>query len=274
MIDALRYEWVRIRTIRSTYWISGVAILLPTLLSFLVAMATSLAAPNEGAPTGDELTFLLPAFATQFASLQGPYMVAYIATIIGVFAWGHEYRHGMIRATLTAQSSRTAAWFAKNIVLSAWCVGLVLVTYLLATFSAWAWLQDDGLALVNDEWAVQLVRTLAYSLLFFIIGGAAASLLRNQTAALVGVYLWPLAIEPIIRLMLLAIPNTDTPEKLARYLPFNAGDRLMRNSEAARTLDALLGGEQISTLVGTAIFVGFTAALLAASYTLFLRRDA
>jgi len=272
--DALRYEWVRIRTIRSTYWISGVAIFLPVLLSFLVAMASSFAAKNEDVPSASELTFLLPALATQFASLSGPYMVAYIATIIGVFAWGHEYRHGMIRATLTAQSSRTAAWTAKYLVLSAWCVGLVLVTYLLATLSSWIWLQDDGLALVNGEWAEQLARTVAYSLLFFLIGAAAASLLRNQTAALVGVYLWPLAIEPIIRLMLLAIPNTDTPEKLARYLPFNAGDRLIRNGEAAQTLDAILGGEQISTFAGTSIFVLFTAALLAASYLLFLRRDA
>ena len=117
MIDALRYEWVRIRTIRSTYWITGVAILLPVLLSFLVAMASSFAAKNEDTPSVDELTFLLPALATQFASLQGPYMVAYIATIIGVFAWGHEYRHGMIRATLTAQSSRSNVWVAKHLVL-------------------------------------------------------------------------------------------------------------------------------------------------------------
>ncbi len=274
MIDALRYEWVRLRTIRSTYWISGITIVFCAGLSFLVAMASSFAFKSEGAPSASEVTFLAPALATQFASLQGPYIVAFIATIIGVFAWGHEYRHGMIRATLTAQSSRTNAWAAKFVVLSVWCVAVVLVTYLLASFVSWIWLQDDGLSLGGGEWFQQLGRTLLYSLLFFLIGGAAASVLRNQTAALVSVYLWPLAVEPLIRLMLLAIPNTDTPEKLARYLPFNAGDRLIRDDQAGRVLDALLGGPQIGVGVGTAVYAAFTVAMLVLSYVLFVRRDA
>ncbi|MBA2465316.1 MAG: ABC transporter permease, partial [Nocardioidaceae bacterium] len=35
MIDALRYEWIRIRTVRSTYWLTGVAL----AFALLVAVA-------------------------------------------------------------------------------------------------------------------------------------------------------------------------------------------------------------------------------------------
>ncbi|HSV40723.1 MAG TPA: hypothetical protein VLI04_18325 [Nocardioidaceae bacterium] len=274
MIDALRYEWLRITTIRSTYWISGITLVFCVGLSFLVAMASSFAFDSEGAPAIDEITFLAPALATQFASLQGPYIVAYIATIIAVFAWGHEYRHGMIRATLTAQGSRVTVWVAKYLVVAGWCLALVVTAYLLSSLVSWLWLQDDGLALVSDEWFEQFGRTVYYSLIFVWIAAAATSILRNQTAALVAVYLWPLAIEPLIRLMLFAIPNTEQPEKLARYLPFNAGDRVIRNSEAGRALDAFLGGEQISTEVGFVVFTGFAALAMAVSLVLFTRRDA
>ncbi len=46
--------------------------------------------------------------ATQFAVFGVPYFVAYILAMVAVFAWGHEYRHGMVRATLTALNSRTS----------------------------------------------------------------------------------------------------------------------------------------------------------------------
>ena len=133
MIDALRYEWVRITTIRSTYWISGIAIVIGVGLSFLVSMASSFAADGDELPSASEIDFLAPAIATQFAALQGPYIVAYIVAIIGVFAWGHEYRHGMIRATLTAQGSRTTVWVAKYVVLAGWVLAVVLATMLLST---------------------------------------------------------------------------------------------------------------------------------------------
>lgn len=105
MIDALHYEWARIRSIRSTYWIIAVAMLIGIGLSFLISMGSSIAYRNE-APSSVELDFLAPAIVTQFAAVAGPYLIAYVLVIIGVLAWGHEYRFGLIRTTLTAHNSR------------------------------------------------------------------------------------------------------------------------------------------------------------------------
>jgi ABC-2 type transport system permease protein len=274
MIDALRYEWFRISTIRSTYWISGITILLGVGLSFLISMGTSFAMSSGEGPTGEEIEFLAPAIATQFAAATGPYIVAYIVAVIGVFAWGHEYRHGMIRATLTANGSRLSVWVAKYVVLAGWVLAVVLVTMLLSTLAGWVWLQDDGVRFLTSDLVEQVGRTLVYTLCFVWIAASAASLLRHQTAAMVAIFLWPLALEPLIRLILIAIPRMDDLEKLSRYLPFNAGDRVMRSTDVGRALDTLLGGGVISAWTGFVVFAGFTAALMAASYTLFDRRDA
>ncbi len=273
MIDALRYEWVRIRTIRSTYWITAAAILVGGGLSFLISLGTSLELrgdqPNEG-----EVAFLAPAIVTQFAAVAGPYLVAYILVTIGVLSWGHEYRHGMIRATLTAHGSRTSVWLAKYLVLGAWVLVASLAVLLLSALVGWAWLADDGIDFATAELAGQIGRTLCYTVLFVWIGAAVASILRNQTAALVTVYVWPLAVEPLLGLIVAVIPGMDGLEKVSRGFPFNAGDRIMRSTEIGKALDALLGGAQLSMVAGFSIFGGFAAGLMALSYLLFLRRDA
>ena len=274
MTAALKYEWTRIRTIRSTYWISAIAIVLGVGLSLLISIGTSVSLGEEGGPSVGEADFLAPAIVTQFAAVQGPYLVAFILAIIAVFSWGHEYRHGMIRATLTAIESRRNVWIAKFVVLAAWTLTVLVVILLLATLAGWVFLHDDGVKFATSALWEQYARTLVYTLCFLWVAASAASLLRNQTAALVALFVWPLAVEPIVRLILVAIPGLDDLEKLSRYLPFQAGGRIIRNTEIGRALDAMLGGEQISGTAGFVVFAGFTAVLMAASFVLFARRDA
>jgi ABC-2 type transport system permease protein len=273
MIAALAYEWMRIRTIRSSYWITAIAMVVGVGLSFLISMGTSFEFRDE-APSAGEIEFLAPAIVTQFAAVAGPYLVAYILVIIGVLSWGHEYRHGMIRATLTAQGSRTHVWIAKYVVLAAWVLTTVLVILLLSTFVGWLWLNDDGVDFGGSAMVDQMARALSYSLLFVWIGAAVASIVRNQMAALVAVFLWPLAIEPLLGLIIRIVPGMDSLERVAKGFPFNAGDRVIRNTDVGRALDALLGSAELSTSTGYLIFGGFTAAMMAVSYVLFLSRDA
>ena len=40
MTAALRYEWVRLRTLRSTWWLLGLAVMLQALVAFAVASAS------------------------------------------------------------------------------------------------------------------------------------------------------------------------------------------------------------------------------------------
>ena len=51
MIDALRFEWVRIRTLRSTYWLIGLAVLLSAVVALTIALATRTDPARLGAVT-------------------------------------------------------------------------------------------------------------------------------------------------------------------------------------------------------------------------------
>lgn len=127
MIDALRYEWMRLTTLRSTYWLAGLGIGLHLLVMLLIAWGISV---SEMSPSDDQTFSIL---ATGGASIGGPpLLVAYLLGVIGVMAFGHEYRHGMIRATLTAVPSRAVVFAAKVLVVTV-VVGVVAVLAVVLT---------------------------------------------------------------------------------------------------------------------------------------------
>ncbi len=270
MTDALRYEWTRIRTIRSTFWLSVIAVTFGVGLSFLVAMGTSFAFDSSQPPSSHDTRMMAAGVATQFGSLGAPYFVAYILAMLGVFAWGHEYRHGMIRATLTALNSRSHAWAAKYVVVGVWVLAVALVTMLGALLAGWLWLHDDGVPFVLGDLVRTVARTLAYTLVFTWLATAFTSLVRNQTAALVLMFLWPLAVENVIVLVFRLVPGIREHTDLTRFLPFTAGGRIIDQSGPAGSLF----GQPLSAWGGLVVFGGLAVLAMVASLLLFRRRDA
>src|SRR3546814_13451604 len=117
MIAALRYEWTRLTTLRSTWWITGLAITVGAGFTFLVAMMIRIFTPSEltGEVNEDWSRFFLEAGMTQFSNVDPVfYLMAYAVAVLGILSWGHEYRHGMMRATLTAVPNRPAVWAATR----------------------------------------------------------------------------------------------------------------------------------------------------------------
>jgi ABC-type transport system involved in multi-copper enzyme maturation permease subunit len=270
VIAALAYEWTRIRTIRSTYWLSVIAIVFGVGLSFLVAMGTHLSFDTADAPSSSDIEGMGPGIATQFAVFGVPYFVGYILAMVAVLAWGHEYRHGMIRATLTALNSRTAAWAAKFLVVAVWVLAVALVTMLGSMLSGWLWLRGDGVPVVTgDTWAA-VARTLLYTLLFTWLAAAFTALVRNQTAALVLLFLWPLAVESIISVVFTLVPALRDHAEVTRFLPFNAAGRIVSQVPKA---DGMFGSP-LSLAGAIVIFGGLTAIAMAGSISLFHKRDA
>jgi ABC-type transport system involved in multi-copper enzyme maturation permease subunit len=267
---ALAYEWTRIRTIRSTYWLSVIALVFGVGLSFLVAMGVHFSIGSENPPSPADLRDLGPGLLSQFAVFGVPYFVAYILAMVSVFAWGHEYRHGMIRATLTALSSRTAAWVAKFLVVGAWTLAVAVVTMAASLLVGWFWLHGDGVDLVTSKTWGAFGRVVLYTLLFSWLAAAFTALVRNQTAALVLLFLWPLAVENVVTLVFNLVPALRSHESLTRFLPFNAGGRILEQLRESETVF----GNPLAMSGAVLIFGGLTVVAMAASLLLFHRRDA
>lgn len=269
MRDAFAYELVRIRTIRSTWWLTALTLVLGVGITTLMSWAFAYDFGQHGASRSD-LDGLAPIMVTQLAATgELPSVVAFLVAMVGVLAWGHEYRHGMIRASLTALNSRTAFWVAKYVVCTLWAVVVALVTMLLAGLVAWVFLHDYVTVFSGQTWEV-IGRQLIYVAILSCLGMAFTSITRSQAFALVTLFLWPLLIESIITLIFHLVPGLRDHSEVSRFLPFDAGQRLV---DVLTSADSTFG-DPLSPLGGGLIF-GLTAAvLMVVSYLLFQRRDA
>lgn len=272
MIDALRYEWVRIRTVRSTYWLTGIALVFALLVAVAVSwgMRATLGSP-EG-PTADDLREVGPWVGTQFARAGAPYFLAFLLAMVGILSWGHEYRHGMIRATLTALPSRLHVWTAKYVVVTVWVAVSVVVCFMAGTAVGWLFLDSQGIAIYTRETWEALGRALLYAVLLSWLAMAFTGLVRNQTAALVLLFLWPLAIENVVTLIFFLVPGLRDHSDLTRFLPFNAGARI--NTDTLFGPGESLLGNPMTWVGGLSVFGATTAVVMVAGLFLFHKRDA
>jgi ABC-type transport system involved in multi-copper enzyme maturation permease subunit len=269
MRSALVYEWLRIRTIRSTWWLTVLAVVLGVGISTLFAWAVHHDFSTRG-PSGDDLDGLGGAVVTQLAATgEIPSVVCFVLAILGIFAWGHEYRHGMIRASLTALNSRSALWAAKYVVVGAWVAVVAFVTMVLSGLVAKVFLDEWITVFSAQTWGV-VGRQVLFGVILVWLAMAFTASTRSQAFALVTLFLWPLLIEHLVQVFFLLVPGLRDHTGVLRFLPFDAGNRMVDVlREAPSTF-----GNPLSPLGGTIVFGGLALVLMAASYALFTRRDA
>jgi ABC-2 type transport system permease protein len=108
----------------------------------------------------------------------------------------------------------------------------------------------------------------AYTLVLTWLVAAFTSVVRAQVLALVLMFLWPFLIENIISGVVLGVPTLrEHLAGLVRFLPFDAGTRMIRDLSLGVT-------DPLNAWQGFAVFGGVALVLMAASLVLFQRRDA
>jgi ABC-type transport system involved in multi-copper enzyme maturation permease subunit len=262
MSDALRYEWVRLRTLRSTYWLTGLSIVIAALLGLFALTFTGSKA------------FTIVDYGDLIEGGPGTALLSIFMGLIGVFSIGHEYRYGTIRPTLGAIPSRTHLMAAKVLVVIAYSlvVGFVclVVRYLVAWLILGSKLTDLGL--FPNPMGRVFVGILGYVAVYALVGFAFASLSRSIPAAIVTLVVFPLVFENVIR-GLLTIDALKSIRGAAKFLPFSAGSQVYSHN----VLDSGVPSgfrELPGPWGGALIFVVFMLILLAAAWTLFEKRDA
>ena len=272
MIDALRYEYVRLRTLRSTYWLIGIAMTFQLVMSIVIA---AVVASSDSAIDDDTVFDVLATIGA--SSGFAPLFIAFVIGLLGVFSTGHEYRHGMIRATLTAIPNRTHVFVAKivsTIIVSALAALLCILIALLCVLAFG--LQPPSI----KDFVDMTAGTTIFTVLFSLSGLAYGALTRNQTAAVAMLLLVPTVIEAIIRAIVIAIKGfSDDPSEqggfvqLLRFLPYDAGGQLYTRASIDDLL-SFLGYTPFGAIGGGIVLTVFVSALLGGAYALFLRRDA
>jgi ABC-2 type transport system permease protein len=267
---ALRYEWVRLRTLRSTWWLTGVALTL-YLFSGLNALFQRPAAPDGGGTLSADF---LGTSATLGAEITLVPVIGVLAAFVGLFAFGHEFRYATIRVTLVALPDRRRVFCAKALVTAAWALGIGVAGVALVLLLAFAnpWQAVTASSLAWEPFGRAVCCHLALLVLWDLAGLSVACLVRNLPAAVALLLVWPLLVEKMLALLLRTVSALHPIAFLAPLLPFGAGERSVAVLLPAGASGLLSGGD-LGPLDGLGVFAGFVLVLAVISLVAFRRAD-
>jgi ABC-type transport system involved in multi-copper enzyme maturation permease subunit len=246
MIDAIKSELRKLFTVRSTYFIILMCLVIIALFAgygdgFKIAK-TSLHDPNWLVHESYS--------AITFAGL--------IAAFAGLLMFGHEYRYTSIMYTLTSSNSRLKSLVAKVLVVSKFALVMSIVFTFFAPLCAIVGIHLAGYSLTPqnfDVWQV-LWRCMfvgwGYAMYAFVL----VAIIRSQIGAIVAFLLVPLIGENIIGGIF---------KSTAKYLPFSSLQAVVPVMPAPGTA---------SLQHNIVVSLSYIAAGLVVSAVLFARRDA
>jgi ABC-2 type transport system permease protein len=250
---ALRSEFTKIRSVRSTYW---------TLLAMVVVTVGFGALASWGAVS--HASHLGSGFDPTQHSLGGLYISQLIIAVLGALAITSEYSTGMIRTALTAQPRRGTVFAAKTVVFA----GVALVTGLVTSFLSFF----VGQALLSTK---DINATLGQPhVLRAVIGGglflAACGLLAYGLGMIfrhtAGAITAAIGLLFVLTVVVNFLPES-WQEHVNKWTPALAGSEVwaVKQSPDAFNLGAWQGFGVLCAYAGVALVVGLL---------LFLRRDA
>ena len=249
---AIRSEWIKFWTLRSTWAVLGAAVVGMLVLAVVVAYntrhLTSNLQANDIAPS---------------ATLQGYFLAELLIGALGVLFVSGEYSTGMIRSTLVAVPRRLPVLWAKLVVfVTITAVSMVTVS-IVAFVSAQALLSHyrTGFSLSDPGVLRVVIGTGVYLTLVGMIGAALGWIVRSTPGALV-TYFAIVLVLPV----LFGDALGNWGKEVAQFLPGQAG--------ASFSTSIPESSYSLSPWVGLLVLAGWVAVALAIAAGVLRRRDA
>lgn len=254
-------EWVKLRSVRSTWWGLATALLLMAVVAPGAAVSTVSNMQNGHVPTAEVPASEMAVYATMWVV-----QFAVIAVALPVIT--SEYSSRSIHPTLQAVPVRTRVLAAKALSVAATVFAATLVTATAGTLLAHLVMRHPYLegygTLDPGQAAADVVRMAVYltAVSVFTVGVGAA--LRSAAAALTTVFMLILGLPVMLLLM-----GSEVGLYLAGRMPFFAGISFVDSAFVIGRFDHAL-----SPVAGGAVLTCWTAASLAAGALVLRLRDA
>lgn len=247
MIAQLRAEQLKQRTTRTNglllAWMVGL-VLLVVALHVLSFTATNLARE------GNQMKIL--GLGTTIGAL--------FAALFGAMSVTGEFRTGTIRPTLLVTPRRTRVVAAKLIagMLAGIGVGLLAEGLTAAAEAAGLAARGIHIDLAAGDYTQLLGGGALAAALFAAIGVGVGAAVRNQVAALVGLCVWLLFVEPLL---------LSDVQAAAKYFPEASAGAI------AGAIQSQIADSLIAPALGVLLLAGYAALAALAGATLITRRD-
>ncbi|MEU6126544.1 ABC transporter permease subunit [Streptomyces sp. NPDC047123] len=252
--QVLRSEWTKIRSVSSTVWTLGLAVVVTVALGMLISI---LSKNDYGSlSTEDRLTF-----DPTYISFAGMSLGQLAMIVFGVLVVSNEYSTGMIRTSLAAVPQRATFLFGKIAVATLLAFVVGLVTSFITFFVGQAMLGQYK-AQIGDPGVLRAVIGGAlYMTLIAMFSMGVAAMLRSPMLSL-GILM------PFFFLISNILGNVSATKKIGRFLPDQAGSKIMQVKSPFDD-DTPYG-----PWGGLGIMVAWVVVVLIGGYVLLKKRDA
>ena len=245
---AVRSEWIKLRSLRSTPAILCLTIVIGVLLSWILATFVK-TDPNTHEVFTVGQTFI---FSTWLSTV--------LAIVMGTLLFTSEVQHGTLANAITSQPARWVIVAAKAMV----GAGFGLVMGIAGMVAGFTGAMLGGLETGNTSgmtatalWGL-LLTTLAP-----VFGLGVGMIIRHSAAAASTVLVWALVLENLIKSL--------APPKLTRLMPFSAANGLLGIQSAGDT--PATRAVALSRVHDALLFSGYSLAAIAVGTVLLYRRD-
>lgn len=245
MSALVRGELLKIRTTRSFWW--------TVLLGLSLVALVTVVQLADGVSSETDLRSVL-----SNAGIPGLLMI-----VLGIVGSAGEYRHGTITSSLLAVPDKSRFLAAKAIAYGLAGLGVAAVSAALVLALTLPWVSSDGnslssLGVSGGDLAGLLAGAAAYVAIGAIFGVGIGSLITNQVAAVVGVLIFLFILDPILGALI---------DSYGKFSLSGIGQALSGGT------DQDVGFDLLPAVVAAAVFIGYSAVLIAAAIAVMRRRD-
>ena len=258
---ALRSEWTKIRSVRSTYWSLTAALIVS--LGF-AALSSGITAHHYHKYAGAERARQVAAdnFDAVSQSLSGMALGQFALAVLGVLVISSEYRNRMIRTTLTALPRRGRMLAAKFLALTGLALVIAEIIAFASFFIGMAFYKGVGLSVgLGDPGVLRaVVGTGFFMVLAGVLGLGLGLLIRHAAGAITATF----GVLLVLPALSNALPS-PWDNRVSEVLPLSIGEQSANTTQ----LD-----HHLAPVTGLLLMAIYGAVMLAAGYWLLRKRDA
>ncbi len=214
MINVLRSEWIKLRTVRMNWILGIVAFAFPLIITLLTAFFS-----------GDDNDFTA---LTLLEVLTGTGVVAtLLCGVIAAASITGEFGFGTIRPTFAAVPRRIRVIVGKGIVAVTFAMALLAIVALIGVFVGRPLAEGEGATIDFGNYSGSVPAVLGLILLaglMSLAGYGLGMMTRSTPAAISILIVWPLIAEGLIGGLIHVITKWDN---VVEWMPFQAGIRLV-----------------------------------------------
>lgn len=247
MLALIRAELLKLRTIRSTWWLLGGATAYVAVNVAVVMLA--LIAPGSPLDSGD----------VGIRVAMGPSAVAGLFTLLlGVLVATGEFRHNTATVTFLITPGRIRVVVAKMAAVTVLSLVVAVIATAVTLAITMPWLSAVGfdVSVFGGTVVGALAGAAAGTVLYGLLGFGFGAAVRNQIGAVVAALVWTFVVGSVLGVFL---PN------VGRWLPDMAVSALVGQQDVMPALLPVWGGGLV--------MIGWVAAALVAGTVLLKQRD-